>query len=365
MRRVLTVQSVAFGLALVTGIALAGIGIWLILDPDRRDIGSLAGISGGLLGAFAMLLQTGHRLWFDLRGDQRAQHSDSMATLRERNEVNAKISTLYERGAYAAGSARSIELEQLQEHRAYLTSVLEQRQLIERAPRVIASPAGNRDAALTGDEAERLRKLIERSAASTEILDADGWFLRGNALFATGEYAQALGAYDRSLELSPGDSTVLYNRGAALLSLGRGQEALAIFDGLLDQCPTDAEALHNRGATLAGLGRFEEAIEAYDATLAQRPQEPDTLFNRGVALGELGRFEAALDAFEDALRVRPDDPDTWAGIGASLVSLGRYEEALNASDRSLRLRPGDPIALQNRARALALAGLGRDEYDTR
>lgn len=358
MRRPLAVLSVAFGLALATGIALAAIWVWLILDPDRRDLGSLAGVSGGLLGALAMLLQTGPRLWFDLRGDQRAQHGDSMTTLRERNEVNAKISALYEGGPYPVGTARSIELQQLEEHRAYLTSVIEQRQLIERAPREIASTAGKRDTSLTGDEVEQLRELLERSVASTEILNADGWFLRGNALFATGDYAQALGAYDRSLQLSPGDADVLYNRGAALLGLGRSQEALDTFDGLLKLRPTDPDTLLNRGAALAGLGRYEDAIEAYDHSLAQRPAAPDTLFNRGVALGELGRFEAALDAFNRALQVRPDDPDAWAGIGASLVSLGRYEEALDACGRSLELRPGDPIALQNRA--LAIAGLGGD-----
>ncbi|MCI0779262.1 MAG: tetratricopeptide repeat protein, partial [Chloroflexi bacterium] len=56
---------------------------------------------------------------------------------------------------------------------------------------------------------------------------ADEAFEEGNRLYEAGDFAGALAAYDRALELRPDHPATLANRASALNQLGRNEEALA------------------------------------------------------------------------------------------------------------------------------------------
>ena len=99
-------------------------------------------------------------------------------------------------------------------------------------------------------------------------------FEEGNRLFNADDFAGALAAYDRSLELHPDDPETLGNRGIAFATLGRYEEALAAHDRSLELRPEDPITLTNRGVALEHLEQHEEALAAHDGALALRPDHP-------------------------------------------------------------------------------------------
>ena len=189
-------------------------------------------------------------------------------------------------------------------------------------------------------------------AAGATPTDAEGHFLRGNAIYLRSERLEgeaivraltdAVEAYDQALEVYtrealPQDwAAALNNKGSALSTLGErlegeaGAKALADAVETYDQAlevhtrealPQDwAMTLNNKGNVLKALGeRLEgeagakalgDAVEAYDQALEVRTREalPQgwamTLNNKGNALEALGERlegEAGAKAFGDAV----------------------------------------------------------------
>ncbi|MCH7608859.1 MAG: tetratricopeptide repeat protein, partial [Chloroflexi bacterium] len=117
--------------------------------------------------------------------------------------------------------------------------------------RFVAAPRAVR-CALCPAGAERLpcapnRPLLTRGSPMTTSDEdrAREAFEEGNRLYEAGDFAGALAAYDRSLELRPDDPVTLSNRGVALERLGRYEEALAAHDRALELRPDHPGTHHN------------------------------------------------------------------------------------------------------------------------
>ena len=222
----------------------------------------------------------------------------------------------------------------------------------------------NAESSLAPDEVEQLKKLLADSQAlSPAVLSAEDYFLRGNSYYESGQFTEALQAYDQALALSPDDPATLVNRGVALGQLGRYNEELESYDQSLGLRPDHAGTLSNRSVALYRLDRFEEALQALDEALAIRPDDPDTLHNRGSALSRLGRFEEALQAYDEALARRPDDPDTHSNRGIALGLLGRYDDAQKAHGQAIALGLHGPYTFYNRSSTYSVWGKPDEAVD--
>jgi Ca-activated chloride channel family protein len=111
---------------------------------------------------------------------------------------------------------------------------------------------------------------------------------RGNRLYRSGDYAEAVDAYRAALEDGEDTPVLRYNLGTALLKLGRYPEAEEHLRAALDAVdPSTREwVYYNLGQ------RFLED--------ARRAQDPE-------ATGAL--YDAAVESYRQALRLRPEDVD--------------------------------------------------------
>lgn len=126
---------------------------------------------------------------------------------------------------------------------------------------------------------------------------------RGNRLFRSGDYAEAVEAYRAALEDGEEGPVLRYNLGTALLRLGRYAEAEEHFRAALDAVDPDLRewVYYNLGQ------RYLE-----DARSSSDPE----------ATGAL--YDAAVEAYRHALRLRPGDRDAkW-----------NYELALQEREQS-------------------------------
>lgn len=167
--------------------------------------------------------------------------------------------------------------------------------------------------------------LVERAPSSTVYptpLDGPGcrqqwpghqlWFFP----FAPGSAAWTLPDEHEprppAMVLSSTDAVALNNAGLALHDLGRRYEALRHFDRALELTPGEPTMLFNRGNTLVALERFGEALVCYDAALAVEPDNIGMLNNRACALSSLGRYADALACLDRAAALEPGDATTLA-----------------------------------------------------
>jgi tetratricopeptide (TPR) repeat protein len=178
----------------------------------------------------------------------------------------------------------------------------------------------------------------------------------GNALLATGKFAEALSHYDRALELEPGFFPAHLNRAQALRGLGQRDAALASYDRAMTHAPQIAE-LHaqirlRQAALLVQLGRGVEAVAMADAALAIGADIPEAWTIRGSAQASLRHFEEALGSFDRALALRPTDESARIKRGMTLQGLGRLGDALSQYEAVLVARPDCYQALINQAAVL-------------
>ena len=126
-------------------------------------------------------------------------------------------------------------------------------------------------------------------ALEAEVLarpdNVEAWVLLGHAYFDAGQNAKAIGAYEKSLELSPANADVL----------------------------TDLGVMYRRD------GRPEKAVESFDRAIAADPSHQTARFNKGIVLlHDLYDHEGAIRAWEELLEI---NPLAMAGNGQSVDQL--------------------------------------------
>lgn len=191
------------------------------------------------------------------------------------------------------------------------------------------------------------------------------WFRRGLAAASTNDFARAIAAYNRVLDIQDDCYEVWYERGLALESQGDYIEAIASFDRALRLDPGESAACeiwHERGnAFQYGLGDYSQAMACYDQALRLNAKHEATLQNRGNALlYGLSLSEEALEIYNRVVRINPENNLAWRHRGNALSELRRYDEAIASYDRALSIWPDDQVAWH--ARSLAAEKMGLSDH---
>ena len=94
--------------------------------------------------------------------------------------------------------------------------------------------------------------------------NAEAWEHLGNLYYDSGAPEKAISAYDKTLEIRPGNTSVLVDRGVMYREIKAYDKALESFRAALDINPKHEHALFNSGVVLHfDLKRTEEALQAW------------------------------------------------------------------------------------------------------
>lgn len=195
--------------------------------------------------------------------------------------------------------------------------------------------------------------------------DPAAWNNRGTALLAVGRAEDAVANFSRAVALNQSFAAAIYNRGTALLQLRRPKEALLDFDNFLKLAADSFEAWNNRGVALQALNLLDESLLSYRQSTAVRPDYAPAWKNVGMVLIALKRHSDALEAFSRAQSLSPSDPEVWRGHGDALFQLKRFSAAAGSFEKAAAITPNDAGLLARHATALrfsqqfdaALAGI--------
>ena len=154
-----------------------------------------------------------------------------------------------------------------------------------------------------GDYAEALARMDDLAA------QGDGTYLlhlrRGWLLYLLGRYGDAVGSYDRALELEPGSAEALAGRTLPLMAQSRWAEAERTCRRLLKLAPGNYLGMSRLAWVLFSSGRYAESEAAYRAVLEQYPSDTDMRAGLGWALLKQGKSSDAKRAFQEVLAVAP------------------------------------------------------------
>ena len=139
---------------------------------------------------------------------------------------------------------------------------------------------------------------------------------------------------------TPPNPIAQINLGLALEAQGHSGEAIGCFQKAIEISPSHPFAYLKLGVALVRQGRIDEAVEDYQQAIAYWPD--DAQFHRNLAgvLFSRGQAAEAIEQYQTAIKIDPGDADAYKNLASVLAQQGRMDEAIADCQRAVQLDPG-------------------------
>jgi len=107
----------------------------------------------------------------------------------------------------------------------------------------------------------------------------------------------AIAAYQRALDIEPGDVRTIGALAQALLNDDQLDAAMKEYHQLSDADPDDTSALIHIGEIQRRQGKYEDALATIRKAVKKEPDNLEAGYNEGLLLDVLGRFDEAVDVY--------------------------------------------------------------------
>jgi tetratricopeptide (TPR) repeat protein len=220
--------------------------------------------------------------------------------------------------------------------------------------------------------------------------DANDLIERGNELYNSGNFEEAIKCYAEAAKIQPDDAVAFYNWGNALYNLAKIKQDESLFKESYEKYakaakiqPDNADIFCNWGTALYNLAQikqdeslFKEAYEKYAKATKIQPDHAFTFNNWGNALYSLAKikqdaslFRESYEKYAKAAKIQPDNADIFCNWGAALYNLAQikqdeslFTKSLEKYAKAAKIQPNDASVFNNWGNALYnLAEIKQDE----
>jgi ATP-dependent Clp protease ATP-binding subunit ClpC len=181
------------------------------------------------------------------------------------------------------------------------------------------------------------RQAAARQAACDE-LD------RGRSFHKERNYAAAIGAFQRAIELDATLAEASLRLGMAYEDDRQFRRAIQAYERCLELDPKHVQAATNIGEAHRKNEQYVEAIQAYDRAMEVRSDYLYALAGRAECMRMLGQYEDSIVWFDRALAVNAKHAFAVQGKAATLNALQRFTEARELWLRALEIEPTSQFA---------------------
>jgi tetratricopeptide (TPR) repeat protein len=146
---------------------------------------------------------------------------------------------------------------------------------------------------------------------------------------------------------------VWYQKQIAIVSLlfKKTEIAISAWERVLEIRPGDTEALSALAHLHAEQGRKAQAVTILEQLVKQAPDLAFNWFNLGFLQQEAHQHEAALESFDRAMALDEKLDRAFYGKALSLIKLGRVDEAVPLLKKNTELQPMSPFGWYQLAHA--------------
>ncbi|HWN94319.1 MAG TPA: tetratricopeptide repeat protein [Methylomirabilota bacterium] len=196
---------------------------------------------------------------------------------------------------------------------------------------------------------ENYRRTIEAYEKALQLAPGD-WVLRENfakLLEANGDSGRALAEWNAVARLLPHETLAHYHLGNLLDSAGRREEAIVHFRVALRRNPDSVETRNGLALALSNLGRTAEAEREFQTALRLKPGFTEARVNYGQLLARQGKIDAAIAEYENVLRRDTNSGAAHVNLGKLLNQRGDRAGAIGHYEAALRISPSNAVAHLN------------------
>ena len=159
-------------------------------------------------------------------------------------------------------------------------------------------------------------------------------------------WRNSLTLFQHALEVTENNHIAHLQMAESLYEEQRLDEAVGEYQKYLQIISDDSEVLNVFGVALGRLGRQEEAVKSLTKALQIKPNFAEAHANLGYALTIQGNLEKASVHFLRALQLDPNSAESHSHFGKILLRSGKINEAITHFERALKLKP-DWVELMN------------------
>lgn len=171
-----------------------------------------------------------------------------------------------------------------------------------------------------------------------------------------GRAADAYNLYISYLQQHPDDLQALEFLGVLLFNSGNFQQALQAFERIYQLNPKDQKNLNHLLQSHWRLGNFSRTRFYLDALIAITGMTRHTLELKAGLLKATGEFNEALKLVNNYLRTESSDISIWILSGQIATAAKRFDDAIIALKQALKLDPESQVARHNLGLAYRLLG---------
>jgi len=205
------------------------------------------------------------------------------------------------------------------------------------------------------------QKLIElNEKAKTEPNNPDFYKELGNHFFHLQKYEEAIGYYQKSLDIDPRYYKGFYNLGNTYYKLEQHEKAVHYWHMAIEIKPDFDHAFFNLGYHYHQRGFLREAIRDLCEAARLNPNAADTHYYLGKCYFSTNQLGMAIESFRRAIKLAPDDPEYHYDLANADYDNGDFQGAADEWSVNLGLRTKDSKARNNYCDALLKLGRPED-----
>lgn len=128
--------------------------------------------------------------------------------------------------------------------------------------------------------------------------DADSWFHLGDLYFRDAQYAQAVEAFQKTVEFKPDMGYAYVKMGTAYDRMNKPAEAIRALEQASKYMPEYPVIYNNMGVAYGKIGKFPEEAASLKKALKLRPRYAAAEYNLGITYMKMKNRKAAMGAYE-------------------------------------------------------------------
>ncbi|MBN2207596.1 MAG: tetratricopeptide repeat protein [Candidatus Aminicenantes bacterium] len=187
-------------------------------------------------------------------------------------------------------------------------------------------------------------------ASETQPRDIKTNYTLAMAYQKANEQAKAEEIYNNLALLNPQEAATYFSMVVKMYDeAGNYAKAIEAARKVVDLNPKNEMSVYNLGIMYFKLERYDEAIQAFRDVLAIKPDSAEAWYQIGFSYSKQKKTRESIDAFRQYTTMRPDDVYGWLNVGVGFMLLKDFDSALEPLRKCVELKPDYGVALYNLA----------------